>query len=132
MRLGFGIQARSGFVQNQDARIGQDGARDGDALALAAGKLHAALAHDGVVFLLEAFGEFVHARDAAGFQDLLFGGIGPGERHVLANGSVEQKRFLQHHAELRAIGIQADGGKIDAIHQHAFPIAARETRRSGR
>ena len=47
-----------------------------------------------------------------------FGGIGPGERHVLPNGSIEQERFLQDDAELRAIGVQADGGKIDAIHQH--------------
>ena len=103
--------------RDQNARVGQDRARDGNALALAAGKLHAALAHDGVVLLFEAFGEFVDARDAAGFQDLLFGGMRPGERDVLPNGPVEQKRFLQHHAELRAVGVQADGGEIHAVHQ---------------
>ena len=47
--FGFGIEAGGGFVENQDARIGEDGAGDGDALALAAGKFHAALADDGVV-----------------------------------------------------------------------------------
>src|SRR5271155_192104 len=36
-RFGFGVEARSGLVENQDARVGQDGARDGDALALASG-----------------------------------------------------------------------------------------------
>ena len=33
--FGFGVEAGGGFVQNQDARVGQDGAGDGDALALA-------------------------------------------------------------------------------------------------
>ena len=33
-RLGFGVEAGGGFVQDQNARIGQNGARDGDALAL--------------------------------------------------------------------------------------------------
>ena len=33
-RLGFGIEAGSGFVENQDAWIGEDCAGDGDALAL--------------------------------------------------------------------------------------------------
>ena len=51
-----------------------------------------------------------------------FGGIGPRERHVLSDGAVEEKRVLQHHAQLRAIRIQANGGKIDAIHQNPFPI----------
>ena len=84
-RFRFRIQAGSGFVQNQNARIGQNGARNRDALPLPARELHAPLAHDGVVFHLEVFGELVHARDAAGGHDLLFGGGGPGERDILAN-----------------------------------------------
>src|SRR2546426_5413345 len=35
---------------------------DGDSLALAAGKLYAALANDRVIFLFERLGEYVHAR----------------------------------------------------------------------
>jgi len=34
--FGFGIKARRGFIQNQDARIGQNGAGDGNTLALPA------------------------------------------------------------------------------------------------
>src|SRR5688572_19683715 len=62
----FRVEARRGFIENQDPRIGQDRARDRNALALAAGELHAALAHDGVVLFLETLGELIDARDAAG------------------------------------------------------------------
>src|SRR5208337_2135802 len=77
-RLRFGVEAGGGFVENQDARIGKNGAGDGDALLLAAGQLHAAFADDGVVLLLERFREFIHAGDAAGGEDLFLAGAGPG------------------------------------------------------
>jgi hypothetical protein len=53
--------------------------RNRQPLALAAGKLHAALAHNGVVGIGKALGKLVHARRAAGKQKLLLGGIGPRE-----------------------------------------------------
>src|SRR5579871_4192849 len=37
--FGFGIEAGGGFVEDENAGLGQDGARDGDALFLAAGEL---------------------------------------------------------------------------------------------
>ena len=118
-RFGFGVEAGSGFVENQDARIGEDGAGDGDALALAAGKFYAAFADDGVVTFFKVFGEFVDAGDAAGVHDFGFGGVGAGEGDVLANAAVEKKRFLQDDAELGAVGIELDLGKIDAVDQNA-------------
>src|SRR5712692_6378586 len=78
-RLGFGIEAGSGFVENEDARIGENGAGDGDALFLSAGKSYAAFPHDGVVFFLEGFGEFVDAGDMAGGENLFFAGFGTSE-----------------------------------------------------
>src|SRR6185295_5822706 len=51
--LGFAlaVEARRRLVEDQDGRVGQDRAGDGDALALAAGELDAALADD--AFVLE-------------------------------------------------------------------------------
>src|SRR5689334_13068250 len=90
-RLAFRVERRCGFVEYQDARVSQDGAGDGDALALAATQLHAALADHRVVALLEALGELVDVRDAAGMEHLLWRGAGAREHHVLANRAVEQE-----------------------------------------
>ncbi len=114
-RFGFRVEAGRGFVQNQNARVGQDGAGDGDALALAAGEFHAALADDGVVLLFEILGEFVHARDAAGFENLFLGRAGAREGDVFFDGAVEQERVLQHHAQLRAVAVQAHCREVHAI-----------------
>ena len=42
-----GVQGAGRLIQNQDVGIPQDGPRNGDALALPAGELHAALSDDG-------------------------------------------------------------------------------------
>ena len=70
-RLALAVEARRRLVEDQDARVGEDRARDRDPLALAARELHAALADDGVVALLEPADELVAVRDAAGRLDLL-------------------------------------------------------------
>ena len=46
--LGLGVERRGRLVEQQDARVLQDGAGDRDALLLAAGELQAALADHGV------------------------------------------------------------------------------------
>ena len=58
-RLALAVEARRRLVEQQDARIGEDRARDRHALALAAGQPHAALADDRVVALLELLDELV-------------------------------------------------------------------------
>src|ERR1700738_2220426 len=65
-RFGFGVQAAGGLVQNQNARVGQNCAGDGNALLLSAGKLDPTFPDQRVVFFLEVFREFVDASDAAG------------------------------------------------------------------
>jgi hypothetical protein len=47
-RFDFRVQRRGGFVHDQDRRVLEQHAGDGDALALAAGELHAALADVGI------------------------------------------------------------------------------------
>ena len=119
--FGFGVERAGGFVEDEDARLGQQGAGDGQPLALAAGELDAALADDGVVGFGEALGELVDAGGAAGKEKLLLGGVGAREHDVLADGAVEEKRLLKHDAELRAVGVQVDMRKVDIIHQNAAP-----------
>ena len=100
-------------------------------LPLPAGELDAALADDRVVTFRKALGKLVHARRAAGELKLLLGRVGSRKHDVLANRSVEEKRFLQHHAQLRAISVQVHRREIDAVDQHLAARRACEMRRSG-
>src|SRR5690606_24756675 len=117
--LALGVEAGGGLVEDEDARIGDDGARDGDALALAAGELDAALADDGVVAVVEALDELVAVRDAGGGADLFEGGAGACERDVLADGAVEEEVVLEDDAELGAVVLEPDGGEVLAVDEDA-------------
>ena len=55
--LALGVEGGGGLVEEQDRRVLQDGAGDGDALALAAGERHAALADHGGVALRQGADE---------------------------------------------------------------------------
>ena len=50
--LGLGVEGRGGFVEDEDRRVLDEHAGDGEALLLAAGELDAALADDGVEAVL--------------------------------------------------------------------------------
>ena len=113
--LGLGIERAGGFVEDEDAGLGEQGAGDGEALALAAGELDATLADDGVVGLREAQGELVDAGRGAGADELVFGGIGAGEEDVLTDGAVEEEGVLKDDAELGAIAVEVDCGEVFAV-----------------
>jgi hypothetical protein len=113
--FGFGVEGAGGFVEDEDARVGEDGARDRDALALAAGELDAAFADDGVVAFGEALGKLVDAGDFAGGHELLFSGGGTGELDVLADGAVEEECLLEDDAELLAVAGELDGGEVVVV-----------------
>ena len=53
------VDGGGGIVQDQDARVGQEGARQRQALALSAGEGHAALADDRLVALVESVDEVI-------------------------------------------------------------------------
>ena len=55
-RLALGVERRGRLVEQQERRVAQDRARDRDALALAAGQRHAALADRRVVALRQPVG----------------------------------------------------------------------------
>ena len=59
--LGAGVHAGGGLVQDQDARVGQRGAGDGEQLALPLAQAAAALAQHGFVAIGQALDEVVGA-----------------------------------------------------------------------
>ena len=101
-----GVQPGRGLVENQDRRVADDGAGDGDALALAAGQRDATLAHHRVVAVghrvdeLVRVGQFGRALDLRGRARRL------AVRDVLPDGRAKEQRVLQHKAHLVAQRLQ--------------------------
>src|SRR5580693_761102 len=73
--LRLGVKTRSSFVKNEDARLRKNGSGNRNPLALSSREFHSSFADHGVVLVRKALGELVHARDAAGSQDIFFAGI---------------------------------------------------------
>ncbi len=117
--LALVVERARRLVEDQDARIGDEGAGDGDALALAARQRAAALADDGVVAFRQLEDEVVRAGELGGGDDALHRRRRIGERDVVADGAVEQHVLLQHDADLAPQPGDVDHGEIDAVDQHA-------------
>src|SRR5690606_41874 len=62
-RLALAVEGGRRLIEDEDARVGQDRTCDRDPLPLTARQLHASLAHDRVVAVLEAADELVAVRD---------------------------------------------------------------------
>ena len=103
----FGIQRAGGFVQQQDGRVFQHHAGDGDALALATGKFHAAFADVRVItraaFRVRQVGDEVGSFGAqSSLHHFFFGGFGAAVDNIVAHGAVQQAGVLRYQADLGA------------------------------
>ena len=95
---------RGRLVEDQDGRILQDRAGDGDPLALAAGELGAPFADDGVQAIRHLFDELHGVSGAGRGHDRLTGCIGGSAvGDVRRHGVVEQDDVL---ADERHVGAQ--------------------------
>ena len=74
--LGFGIEGGGRLIEDQNARIVDQGARNGNALALTARKREAAIPDTGIIALGERNDKVMRACRASGRNDLILGGIG--------------------------------------------------------
>ena len=57
--LGVCVKRTGGFIQNQDLRIAEDGAGNGEPLALPAGEFYAAIANKGVIAVRQRENKFM-------------------------------------------------------------------------
>ena len=114
--LGVGIDAGQGVVEDEDARVADQGAGKGGALLLTSGEGEAAFADEG----LEAAGEvFEFLADVGGFggvEHLFAAGVGGSEEDVLADGLAEEEGLLGDESDVGAEaveGIFAYGMAVD-------------------
>ncbi len=116
--LALGVKRGGGLVQQQDRRPAQDGAGNGDALALAAGECHHALADRAFQLLRQPGDEFVDKRQPAGFLDFGIGGVRPAEADILADRGGEDGDILRHQRDAGTDLVRIGLRDIDAIDQH--------------
>src|SRR5262245_34914735 len=117
--LAFIIEGARRLVEDQDARIHDERARYGDALALAAGKGGAALADNGVIALGQFQNEVVRAGKLGCGDDSLGHHRRIRQRNVVAHRAIEQNIFLQHDAYLPAQPRKVHHGEIGAVDENA-------------
>ena len=101
---GFGarIERGGGFVEDEDAGIAQQGACEGDALALAGGDGAAALADDGVVGFGEGLDEVVDGGIAGAGANFIESGAGLSVGDIFADGGAEEEGSLLDEGDVGA------------------------------
>src|SRR5271170_2303940 len=98
--LRFRIERCGRLVEQDDRCVFDDGAGDGDALALPAGKLQALFADGRIVAGGKAHNEIVRVRRFRGGDDLGLGRADAAEANILADGSAEQLNDLADISDL--------------------------------
>src|SRR5579871_1239372 len=92
--LRVAIERAGGFVENKNARIAQDCACDGNALAFAAGKPNAAFAHLRVVTARERAYEIVDVCVARRGPHFVVGCVEPSVTNILEYRRAKKLRIL--------------------------------------
>ena len=115
------VDGARGVVEDQDRRVDEQRAGDGDALALAARQRVAALADHGVVPLGQVTDEAGGTGRLGGRPDLVHGGIGPSVGDVLPDRHREEEGLVEDDAD---VGAQAGEGQVAhvvAVDVHRSP-----------
>src|SRR5271165_3676213 len=98
--FGFCIEVGSSFIQNKDRSVLEQCARNGDALALAAAELEAALADNGFVAFRHAVDELFSHGVSRGLADLVLLRFGLTVSNIVGHRIVEQEGLLRHDCNL--------------------------------
>ena len=100
--LGERVDGGERIVEHDDARAGDERARERDALALAAGEVDAALADQRVVAVRQLVDERVDARRLARGEHVVPVGVVAAGGQVLAQRHREEHRPLRHERDVGA------------------------------
>mgnify|MGYP000706986087 CR=1 FL=1 len=106
--LALVVQSAGGLVQDQNGRVLQEDAGDGDALLLAAGELNAALTDVGVEAILQGEDEPLGTGQTGRFDDLLTGGTGLAVGDVVRHRAAEQIHVLLDDADVLTQALEGD------------------------
>src|SRR5262249_12844015 len=129
--LDLAVERGGRLVEHQHRGILEDDAGDGDALALAAGKLDAALADlRGVAApalpVLELEDELVGMGELRGAHDLGLGRLRAAVADVVADRAVQKRCVLGDHGDLRAQALLGDRRDVLPVDQPAAGVEVEE------
>ena len=113
--LGLGVERGGGLVEDEDGRVLEQGARDGDALPLPAGEPAPPLADHGVVAARQVEDEVVGEGRARRRLDARLVHVVEAVGDVGAHGVVEEHRLLGHEADLLAQARERDLADVHAV-----------------
>jgi len=94
------IQGRRRFVENQQARVGDQSPGNGDPLPLPPRQRGTAFADFGIVTSRQLGDEFMRTCNLGGLQNQLHGGVWLRQGDIVANGAAEKVVFLQHDPDI--------------------------------
>ena len=114
-RLGAGVDARRGLVQNQHRRVGDGGAGDGQQLALSLAQVCAVARHHCVVALRQAADEGVGVRNFGRLFNFRLRRVQLAEADVVRHRAGEQVGVLQDNAQRAAQVVFLDEPHIHAV-----------------
>ncbi len=117
-RLGHHVYAGGRLVQDDQARVGQQRAGDGDELALTDRDVGAELQDLGVVAVRQPLDEPVQADRPRGCHDRLLRGRGCAEADVVGDRARKQERILRDQRHLRTQRALLHRADVDAVDQH--------------
>ena len=117
--LRLGIKGRCRFIENDDRRILEEDASDGDTLLLPARKLHAALADLRLIAIRKLSDEIIRRCQTCSLFDLLFGRVLTAIRDILCDGIPEEENILLHDTDLSSEILLAERRKRMSV-QHDF------------
>jgi hypothetical protein len=112
------VDRARGVVENQDARVVEDCARERDPLPLTSRQRQATLTDRGVVSARELGDELVRLGDTGSRFDLVVSGVGMAIRDVRPNRVREEKAVLEDNAELPAQRSKLHVPQVVAVNEH--------------
>ena len=95
----LGIEGGGRLVEQQQRRIAQDGAGDGDTLALSAGEAHAALTQFLVVALAKRADELMRFGRARGLAYFIVARILAAETDIVGGAAAKDDGLLRHQCD---------------------------------
>ena len=116
--LALVVERACRLIENQDARVGNQRAGNGDALPLAPGQAAAPLTDDRVIALGELENEVMGAGELCCGDDALGRHGRIGESDIVPHRAVEQHVVLKHDADLPTQPGRIDLREIDPVNEH--------------